>query len=174
MPANHSNMRLLDFERVRFRKRLCDLAGDLEIRRQFVGDEALRQGYQPARIAYERGLTGGRASPQFIEHALNFCEPPARAARALIPQPHAQKLQPPEYIQIQQSVRVVQAAVAARPPRLPPAIKGAHHHLRGMDQVIMQIPNRARPESRAPMRFFQLASETSRAPGEAILEIARQ
>ncbi len=58
MPAKHSNMGLLDFERVRFRKRLCDLPGDLEIGRQLIGNEALRQWNQPARIAHDHGLIG--------------------------------------------------------------------------------------------------------------------
>ncbi len=108
-----------------------------------------------------------------------------RAARALIPatssqMPHAQKLETPEYIQVEQRVRVVHAAVAARPPRLLPAIKAANHHLRRMDQVVMQILNLTRSESPGPMRFFQLASETFLAGGgrsackEAILEMAGQ
>ena len=83
------------------------------------------------------------------------------AARALIPEAHAQKLETPDYIQVEQRVRVVHAAVATRPPRLLPAIKAANHHLRRMDQVVMQILNLTRSESRGPMRFFQLASETS-------------
>ncbi len=58
MPAKHSNMGLLDFEHVRFRKRLCDLLGDLEIGRQLIGNEALRQWNQPARIAHDHGLIG--------------------------------------------------------------------------------------------------------------------
>src|SRR5690242_9712514 len=66
------------------------------------------------------------------------------------------------------------ASVKARPPRLLPAIKGANHHLRRMDQLVMQIPNRTRSESRGPMRFFQLASETSLAGGEAIFEMPGQ
>jgi hypothetical protein len=49
-----------------------------------------------------------------------------------------------------------------------------------MDQVVMQILNLTRSESPGPMRFFQLASETSLAGGnrrackEAIFEIAGQ
>ena len=49
-----------------------------------------------------------------------------------------------------------------------------------MDQVVMQILNLTRSESRGPMRFFQLASETFLAGGdrsackEAILEMAGQ
>src|SRR5512141_1049062 len=161
MPAQHSNMGLLDFEHVRFRQRLCDLPGDLEIRREFIGDEALRQWNQPARIAHDCGLAGWRASPELIEHALNFCEPHAGATRTLVPEAHAQKLEPPEYIQVEERVREVHAAVAARPPRLLPAIKGANHHLRRMDQVVMQIPNGTRSESCGPMRFFQLAPHRS-------------
>src|ERR1700733_13312000 len=113
MSAKHSNMGLLDFERVRFLKRLCDLPGYLEIGRQFIGDEALRQWNQPARIAHDHGLIGGRTAPELIEHVLNFREPRARAAWVFIPNAHAQKLERPEYIQVEQRVRVVQATVAA-------------------------------------------------------------
>src|ERR1700693_2684835 len=98
MPAKHSNMGLLDFEHVRFLKRLCDLLGDLEIGRQLIGNEALRQWNQPARIAHDHGLIGWRPSPELIEHALNFCEPSARAPRILIPEAHAQELETPDYI----------------------------------------------------------------------------
>ena len=58
MPAQHSNMGSLDFEHVRFRKRLRDLPGDLEVWRQLIGNEALRQWNQPARIAHDHGLIG--------------------------------------------------------------------------------------------------------------------
>src|SRR5579863_2634564 len=102
MPAKHSNMGLLDFERVRFPKRLCDIPGDLEIGRQFIGNEALRQWNQPARIAHDHGLIGWGASPEFIEHSLNFREPPAGAAWVLVPKAHAQELEIPEHIQIEQ------------------------------------------------------------------------
>src|ERR1700722_7789520 len=113
MPAKHSNMGLLDFERVRFWQRLCNLPGDLEIGRQLIGNEALRQWNQPARIAHDHGLIGWRAFPQLIEHALNLREPPAGAARALIPDAHAQKLEIPEYIQVEQRLGVAHATVAA-------------------------------------------------------------
>jgi hypothetical protein len=59
-------------------------------------------------------------------------------------------------------------------------MKGANHHLRRMDQVVVQIVNLTRSESPGPMRFFQLAPETSLAGGdrsvskEAILEMAGQ
>ena len=49
-----------------------------------------------------------------------------------------------------------------------------------MDQVVMQIVNLTRSESCGPLRFFQLASETSLAGGgrsackKAILEMAGQ
>src|SRR5579862_7329396 len=72
------------------------------------------------------------------------------------------------------------ATVAARPPRLLPAIKAANHHLRRMDQVVIQTLNLTRSESPGPMRFFQLASEKFLAGGdgsaceEAVLEMARQ
>jgi len=53
-------------------------------------------------------------------------------------------------------------------------MKGANHHLRRMDQVVMKIMNQTRFESPGPMRFFQLSSETSLASKEAILEIVGQ
>jgi hypothetical protein len=114
---------------------------------------------------------------------LNFREPPARvflckAARALVPDSHAQKLETPEYIQVEQRMRVVHATVATRPPCLLPAIKTANHHLRRMDQVVMQTLNLTRPESPGPMRFVQLAPEMTgshrNACKEAILEMAGQ
>src|SRR5580700_2115946 len=64
-------------------------------------------------------------------------------------------------------------------------MKAANHHLRRMDQVVMQIVNLTRPESPGPMRFFQFAAicwaiGTSLAGGdrsaceEAILEMTGQ
>jgi hypothetical protein len=59
-------------------------------------------------------------------------------------------------------------------------VKGANHHLGGINQVVVQIINLPRSESRGPMRFFQLASEASLAGSdhsarkEAILEVAGQ
>src|ERR1700691_4506934 len=103
-----------------------------------------------------------------MEHAFKFRQPPAalflcESARApipaVIPKPHAQELETPEYIQVEQRVRVVHATVAARPPRLLPAIKPANHHVRRMDQVVVKTLNLTRSESGGPMRFFQLTSE---------------
>jgi len=74
----------------------------------------------------------------------------------------------------------VQTTVATGPPSLLPEMEAANHHLRRMDQVVMKIVNLTRSESSGPMRFFQLASETSLAGGdrtaceEAILEMAGQ
>jgi hypothetical protein len=96
---------------------------------------------------------------------LNFLE---------IQERHAQELETAEYIQVEQRVRVVQAAATARPPRLLPAMHGANHHLRGMDQVVMQIVNLTWFESLSPIRLFQLASERRLACKEAILEMTRQ
>src|ERR1700726_10583 len=98
MPPKHSNMGLLNFEPVRFLKRLFDLPGDLEIGRQLICNEALRQWNQPARIAHDHGLIGWGASPELIEHALKFCQPSAciylcETARVLIPEAHAQELE---------------------------------------------------------------------------------
>ena len=58
MSAKHSNIGFPDFDPVRFLKRLRDLPGDLEIGRQLIGNEALRQWNQPARIAHDQGLVG--------------------------------------------------------------------------------------------------------------------
>ncbi len=189
MPAKHSNMSPLDFERVGVRKRFRDLARDLEIGRQFIGDETLGQGNQPARIAHDHRLPGWRSSPEIIEHGLDFREPPARAGWALVlssgvwdgvPEAHAQKLEPPEYIQVEQRVRVVRSAITARPARLLPAIEGANHHFRRMDQVVMQALNRTRSESSGPMRLFQLVPEAALVGGDfsaskkTTLEIAGQ
>src|SRR5436305_2106230 len=69
---------------------------------------------------------------------------------------------------------------ATRPPRPLPAIKGTNHHLRRMDQIVIKTLNLTRSESRGPMRFFQLASQTflagddRRVCKEAILEVAGQ
>src|SRR6185295_3588426 len=110
----------------------------------------------------------------------DFRQPPARAARVRIPEAHAQKLETSEYIQVEQRVRVVHATVATRPARLLPAIRAANHHLRGMDQVVMQTLNLTGSESRGPMRFFQLVPHTSLAGSgrrtckEALLERAGQ
>ena len=111
---------------------------------------------------------------------MNFCEPSARTGRVLIPKAHAQELKTPDDIQVEQRVRVVDATVVTRPPRLLPAIKAANHHLRRMDQVVIQMVNLTRSKSPGPMHFFQLASETSLAGRghsackEAILEMAGQ
>jgi hypothetical protein len=59
-------------------------------------------------------------------------------------------------------------------------MKGADHHLRRIDQAVVQSGNLARPESTCPMRFFQLTPKTRLAVGdpwereEAILETTRQ
>src|SRR5262245_47060796 len=72
------------------------------------------------------------------------------------------------------------AAIATRPARPPPQMKAADHHLRRIDQAVMQSRNVARLESACPMRFFQLTSQTRLAVGdlgegeEAILKVAIQ
>src|SRR5215510_1710627 len=43
---------------------------------------------------------------------------------------------------------------------LPPQMKGAYHHLRGIDQFVMHTRTLTRFESACPMRFFQLTSKT--------------
>src|SRR5262245_8855111 len=63
---------------------------------------------------------------------------------------------------------------------LPPQLKAAYHHLRRIDQVVMQSWTRTRPESACPMRFFQLTSKTRLVARdaseceEAILKVTRQ
>jgi hypothetical protein len=72
------------------------------------------------------------------------------------------------------------AAIATRPTRLTPQMKAADHHLRWIDQAVMQPRNLTRPESTCPMGVFQLASQTRLAAGdpgegeEAILKVTRQ
>ena len=64
--------------------------------------------------------------------------------------------------------------------RLPPQMKAAYHHLRRIDQVVMQSRTLTRPESACPMRFLQLTSKTRLVAGdaseceEAILKVTRQ
>src|SRR5688572_4398790 len=59
-------------------------------------------------------------------------------------------------------------------------MKGADHHLRRIDQAVMQSRNLARPESAGPMRFFQLPPQARLAVGdpgegeEAVLEETKQ
>src|SRR5687768_8009825 len=63
---------------------------------------------------------------------------------------------------------------------LPPKMKAAYHHLRRIDQVVMQSKSLTGPESACPMRLFQLTSETRLVAGdaseceEAILKETRQ
>jgi hypothetical protein len=59
-------------------------------------------------------------------------------------------------------------------------MKSADHHLRGIDQAVMQAWKHTRLESTCPMRVFQLASQPRLALGdastceEAILNVTRQ
>src|SRR5215470_13919195 len=58
-------------------------------------------------------------------------------------------------------------------------MKGAYHHLRRIDQVVMQSGTLTRPESACPMRFLQLTSKTRLITGagegeEAILKMTRE
>src|SRR5262249_25437018 len=79
-----------------------------------------------------------------------------------------------------QSVRVSNAATVTRPTSLPPQMKAAYHHLRRIDQVVMQSRTLPRLESACPMRFFQFTSKTRLVAGdaneceEAILKLTRQ
>src|SRR5688572_28340109 len=63
--------------------------------------------------------------------------------------------------------------------RLPPRMSAASHHLRRIDQAVVQSRKLARPESTGPMRFFQSTSKARLALGdprceEAILEVSRE
>src|SRR5687767_7066598 len=59
-------------------------------------------------------------------------------------------------------------------------MKSADHHLRRIDQAVVESRKLTRPEPACPMRFFQLASQTRLAVGDpsqcekAILEVTRQ
>src|SRR5205823_449798 len=116
-------------------------------------------------------------SPQRVEDILNLHETAADAARPGIPQAHAQQLEAPDDIQVEQRVRVSDATIATRPARLPPQIEGAQHHLRRVRRAVMQSRNLTGPESPGPMRLFQLTSETRLTVGhpadceKAILEV---
>src|SRR4051812_10876871 len=63
---------------------------------------------------------------------------------------------------------------------LPPEMKGACHHLRRIDQVIVQSRTLTRRESACPVRFLQLTSNTRLVAGNAgegeaaILKVTRQ
>ena len=57
-------------------------------------------------------------------------------------------------------------------------MKAADHHLRRIDQAVVQAWKLTRPEPTCPVRVFQLTSQTRLAVGgpneEAILEVTRQ
>src|SRR5688572_14123504 len=59
-------------------------------------------------------------------------------------------------------------------------MKRANHHLRRIDQAVMQSGNLTRPEATCPMRFFQLPAQTLLAGPdasegeEALLELTGQ
>src|SRR5262245_43565750 len=61
---------------------------------------------------------------------------------------------------------------------LSPKMKAAYHHLRRIDQVVMESRPLSVPESACPMRFFQSTSKTrlvaADASVEAILKMTRQ
>ncbi len=180
MPAKHSCMCCLNFDRVPFRQRFRDVFCDFEIGRQLIRRGALRQRDQPSRIPHENRLLRRGGSPEPIEQILNKREPIAGFARAGIPKAHAQQLQAPNRIKVEQGVRASNATAAARPASLLPEVKAAHHHFRRIDEVVVQPGNLARPESTGPMRLFQLAAQAGLLAGdageceEAILEVTSQ
>ena len=106
--------------------------------------------------------------------------PSERSQSSGIPHAHAQELETSDQIQVEQCVRVTDSPIAARPTRLPPHMKTANHHLRRIDQAVMQSGEITRLESTCPMCFFQLTPKTRLAVGdtreceEAILELAKQ
>jgi hypothetical protein len=59
-------------------------------------------------------------------------------------------------------------------------MKGAYHHLRWIDKIVMQSGNLTRPKSACPMRLLQLTSKTRLVAGDAseceetILKLTRQ
>src|SRR5499427_857018 len=99
---------------------------------------------------------------------------------ACIPQTHTQQRKAPNHIQVKQSVRVSNAATVTRPMSLPPQMKGAHRHLRRIDQFVMHTRTFTGLESACPMRFFQLTSKTRLVASdasdceEAILKVTRK
>src|SRR4030095_3816589 len=62
----------------------------------------------------------------------------------------------------------------------PPQMKAAYHHLRRIDQVVIQSRILTRPESACPIRFFQCPYKARLVAGyaseceEAILKVTRQ
>ena len=118
-----------------------------------------------ARLATGGDIGSAPTVPELIEHALNVREPIASAARSGIPQAHAQQLEAPDHIQVEQRVCVMDSTIATRPTRLPPQIEGADHHLRRIGQAVMQSRKLTRPESTSPMRVFQFTSQTRLALG---------
>src|SRR5688572_21259396 len=178
MPGGHSNPGFVDLAAVRFRKGFCYSLCDFEIGTQIIGRGALCQLDQPSRVSHQHRLISRCDLPELVEHVLKLREPIAGAARSGIPQPHTQELETPDHIQVEQRVRVTNSTIATRPTRLLPQMKDADHHLRRIDEAVMQSRKITRPESTGPMRFFRLTSRTRLAVGdpneEAILEVTRQ
>src|SRR5687767_1612260 len=178
MPGSHSNAGFVDLNPVLCRKALRDFFRDVEIGPQFVCRGALRHLDQPSRVSHQHRLISRCDLPELVEHVLKLREPIAGAARSGIPQPHTQELETPDHIQVEQRVRVTNSTIATRPTRLLPQMKDADHHLRRIDEAVMQSRKITRPESTGPMRFFRLTSQTRLAVGdpneEAILEVTRQ
>ncbi len=154
----------MDFDPVPFGKSR-DFFGDLEVRPQVIGRGTLRHVDQPSCIPHEHRLIGGPVLPQLVEHALNLGEAVAGTARSGIPQAHAQQLEVPDDIHGEERVRVADAAVATWPARLFPQMEAPDHHLRRIDQAVMQARNHTGPEATCPVRFFQLPSQAGLAGG---------
>ena len=136
------------------------LLRDCKIGRQFVGGGALRQLDQPARISHKDRLIGRCECPKPVEHALNLRQPIAGVARFWLS--HRRMLnssKQPYHVQVEQCVRVSDSTIATRPPRLSPQVKATDHHLRRIDQAVVQSRELLGPESTRPMRFFPIDLE---------------
>src|SRR5262249_11703710 len=127
---------------------------------QLIGGQALCRLNQPPRVSHQHRLISCVDSPELVEQILHLREPAAGTARAAIPETHTEQLEAPYDIQVEQRVRISKAAIATRPPLLLPQIEAAHRHLRRVGRFVVQARDLAGPESRRPMRAFQLTSET--------------
>lgn len=165
MSAGHANPGVVNGDPVLHWKRVRDLFLDLEIGAEVVGGKALDCLNQPAGISHQQGLIRGRGAPQIVEHMLNLRQS-IISARAVVPNPHAKEFEAPDDVQAEERMRVADAAVPARPPRLPPQVEGAHHQLRRFGRAVVQSGNVARREATAPVRGFQLTSQPPVAFGD--------
>src|SRR5688572_6805442 len=178
MSARHAGAGFEDLEEVLVRERARDALRNLEVAVKLVGRRALGQRKQPTCVAHEHRLLGRRGSPHVVEQALDLREPLARRAR--IPEAHREQHEPPQHIQVEQRVRVENATVVTGPTRALPHEKGAAHQFRRIDEVVVLTGRLSRLEAARPVRFVQLAPETSVLRGgpaereEAIVDLTRE